>query len=172
MSFAEWFPSSEIVATGIVTFVDDYIRRRWNLPASKTLVENLPVSVHDGHSLAPPLSSTQDSICEKSTPVSFAEWFPSSEIVEIVATGIVTFVDAYIRRRWNLPASKTFSHKGDHENTFAEPTNPATTKAERRVYNEPAASKAATFDCTFCPMKFIRSYDLRSHLRTHTDDRL
>jgi hypothetical protein len=29
----------------------------------------------------------------------------------------------------------------------------------------------ATFQCTLCPKRFTRAYNLRSHLRTHTDDR-
>lgn len=29
----------------------------------------------------------------------------------------------------------------------------------------------ATFQCTLCPKRFTRSFNLRSHLRTHTDER-
>lgn len=29
----------------------------------------------------------------------------------------------------------------------------------------------ATFQCTMCPKRFTRAYNLRSHLRTHTDER-
>lgn len=29
----------------------------------------------------------------------------------------------------------------------------------------------ATFQCTLCPKRFTRAYNLRSHLRTHTDER-
>ncbi|KAF2735193.1 hypothetical protein EJ04DRAFT_395103, partial [Polyplosphaeria fusca] len=29
----------------------------------------------------------------------------------------------------------------------------------------------ATFQCTLCPKKFTRAYNLRSHLGTHTDER-
>ena len=31
--------------------------------------------------------------------------------------------------------------------------------------------KPATFCCTMCPKRFTRAYNLRSHLRTHTDER-
>ncbi|KKF95365.1 Transcriptional regulator CRZ1 [Ceratocystis platani] len=36
----------------------------------------------------------------------------------------------------------------------------------RRIQKHPA-----TFQCTLCPKRFTRAYNLRSHLRTHTDER-
>ncbi|GAB7348096.1 hypothetical protein MBLNU459_g6121t1 [Dothideomycetes sp. NU459] len=48
--------------------------------------------------------------------------------------------------------------------------NPERTTASgsdpKRVQKHPA-----TFQCTLCPKKFTRAYNLRSHLRTHTDER-
>ena len=38
--------------------------------------------------------------------------------------------------------------------------------SSRRVQKHPA-----TFQCNLCPKKFTRAYNLRSHLRTHTDER-
>jgi hypothetical protein len=38
--------------------------------------------------------------------------------------------------------------------------------ATKRVQKHPA-----TFQCTLCPKRFTRAYNLRSHLRTHTDER-
>ena len=49
--------------------------------------------------------------------------------------------------------------------------------ADPRSSSAPPASGArvqkhpATFQCTLCPKKFTRAYNLRSHLRTHTDER-
>lgn len=40
------------------------------------------------------------------------------------------------------------------------------TGAAKRVQKHPA-----TFQCTLCPKRFTRAYNLRSHLRTHTDER-
>ncbi|KAI0445764.1 hypothetical protein F4803DRAFT_107245 [Xylaria telfairii] len=34
-----------------------------------------------------------------------------------------------------------------------------------------AQKRLVTFQCTLCPLKFTRAYNLRSHLRTHTDER-
>lgn len=36
----------------------------------------------------------------------------------------------------------------------------------KRIQKHPA-----TFSCSLCPKKFTRAYNLRSHLRTHTDER-
>ncbi|KAK7917257.1 hypothetical protein PG985_010865 [Apiospora marii] len=38
--------------------------------------------------------------------------------------------------------------------------------ARRHIQKHPA-----TFQCTLCPKRFTRAYNLRSHLRTHTDER-
>ena len=45
-------------------------------------------------------------------------------------------------------------------------SSPAPQRSSSRVQKLPA-----TFQCTLCPKKFTRAYNLRSHLRTHTDDR-
>jgi hypothetical protein len=49
---------------------------------------------------------------------------------------------------------------------LADPTRPAASGQEKRAQKHPA-----TFQCTLCPKKFTRAYNLRSHLRTHTDER-
>lgn len=45
-------------------------------------------------------------------------------------------------------------------------TGPTPQRSSSSVKKHPA-----TFQCTLCPKKFTRAYNLRSHLRTHTDDR-
>ncbi|KAI9934155.1 hypothetical protein ASPWEDRAFT_50154 [Aspergillus wentii DTO 134E9] len=50
---------------------------------------------------------------------------------------------------------------------LADPQRPgAVTTDAKRVQKHPA-----TFQCHLCPKRFTRAYNLRSHLRTHTDER-
>jgi hypothetical protein len=50
---------------------------------------------------------------------------------------------------------------------LAHPDRPGSTPGDnKRVQKHPA-----TFQCTLCPKRFTRAYNLRSHLRTHTDER-
>ena len=49
---------------------------------------------------------------------------------------------------------------------LADPSRPSASSDNRRVQKHPA-----TFQCTLCPKRFTRAYNLRSHLRTHTDER-
>ncbi|KAL4881448.1 hypothetical protein BJY04DRAFT_218265 [Aspergillus karnatakaensis] len=50
---------------------------------------------------------------------------------------------------------------------LADPQRPGSTSTDsKRVQKHPA-----TFQCHLCPKRFTRAYNLRSHLRTHTDER-
>ncbi|EEH08869.1 C2H2 zinc finger domain-containing protein [Histoplasma capsulatum G186AR] len=50
---------------------------------------------------------------------------------------------------------------------LADPQRPGASSADsKRVQKHPA-----TFQCSLCPKRFTRAYNLRSHLRTHTDER-
>lgn len=46
------------------------------------------------------------------------------------------------------------------------PSSPGEDSSPKRTQKHPA-----TFQCTLCPERFTRAYDLRMHLRTHTDER-
>ncbi|KAF4630426.1 hypothetical protein G7Y89_g7710 [Cudoniella acicularis] len=57
----------------------------------------------------------------------------------------------------------------DYILNLADPENHAAASDSnnaKRVQKHPA-----TFQCTLCPKRFTRAYNLRSHLRTHTDER-
>ncbi|KAI9815082.1 MAG: DNA-binding transcription factor [Pycnora praestabilis] len=50
---------------------------------------------------------------------------------------------------------------------LADPQRPGSQATDsKRIQKHPA-----TFQCTLCPKRFTRAYNLRSHLRTHTDER-
>lgn len=50
---------------------------------------------------------------------------------------------------------------------LADPQRPGASPSDsKRVQKHPA-----TFQCHLCPKRFTRAYNLRSHLRTHTDER-
>ncbi|KAJ9197045.1 transcriptional regulator family: C2H2 zinc finger [Paecilomyces variotii] len=50
---------------------------------------------------------------------------------------------------------------------LADPQRPGAAPSDsKRTQKHPA-----TFQCTLCPKRFTRAYNLRSHLRTHTDER-
>lgn len=50
---------------------------------------------------------------------------------------------------------------------LANPQRPGASSGDsKRVQKHPA-----TFQCNLCPKRFTRAYNLRSHLRTHTDER-
>ena len=54
----------------------------------------------------------------------------------------------------------------DYVLELADPNRPPAPGTDKRIQKHPA-----TFACHLCPKKFTRAYNLRSHLRTHTDER-
>lgn len=65
--------------------------------------------------------------------------------------------------------SSISGHSRDYILDLADPSRPNASSGgggSSRVQKHPA-----TFQCTLCPKKFTRAYNLRSHLRTHTDER-
>ncbi|KAG5982396.1 hypothetical protein E4U55_001935 [Claviceps digitariae] len=73
----------------------------------------------------------------------------------------------------------TLSSSRRRQSTSAVPNNVIALRLADPEYqggSEPGAAKRvqkhpATFQCTLCPKRFTRAYNLRSHLRTHTDER-
>jgi len=65
--------------------------------------------------------------------------------------------------------ARSSSNASDHRDVvldLAFPERSTSTGADRRQQRHPA-----TFSCHLCPKRFTRAYNLRSHLRTHTDER-
>lgn len=55
---------------------------------------------------------------------------------------------------------------------LADPNYDASAQGENGAGGSKRAQKhPATFQCSLCPKRFTRAYNLRSHLRTHTDER-
>ncbi|KAI5784728.1 hypothetical protein EDC01DRAFT_207634 [Geopyxis carbonaria] len=64
-------------------------------------------------------------------------------------------------------SSTTSLPNRDYILELAHPNRPGATAGDnKRVQKHPA-----TFQCHLCPKRFTRAYNLRSHLRTHTDER-
>ncbi|KAL9621085.1 MAG: hypothetical protein Q9160_004470 [Pyrenula sp. 1 TL-2023] len=66
-------------------------------------------------------------------------------------------------------ASTSSVNSRDYILDLADPTRPSASPnhgGPTRVQKHPA-----TFQCNLCPKRFTRAYNLRSHLRTHTDER-
>ena len=65
-------------------------------------------------------------------------------------------------------ASTSSINSRDYILDLADPNRPNASQPHQstRVQKHPA-----NFQCTLCPKKFTRAYNLRSHLRTHTDER-
>ncbi|KAH7389581.1 hypothetical protein DE146DRAFT_680401 [Phaeosphaeria sp. MPI-PUGE-AT-0046c] len=56
--------------------------------------------------------------------------------------------------------------KPEHQADALSPPDRSDGSNPKRTQKHPA-----TFQCTLCPKRFTRAYNLRSHLRTHTDER-
>jgi hypothetical protein len=67
------------------------------------------------------------------------------------------------RGRTSSPATDTRDYILDLADPEREPIGYAEGRKQQK--------HPATFQCTLCPKRFTRAYNLRSHLRTHTDER-
>lgn len=78
-----------------------------------------------------------------------------------------------------LDRQATASPRGRRQSTSAVPNNvialrladPEYQSSQDSGVSKRVQKHPATFQCTLCPKRFTRAYNLRSHLRTHTDER-
>jgi len=68
----------------------------------------------------------------------------------------------------NRRASTSSINSRDYILDLADPNRPNATPAGSNTRQQ---KHPATFQCHLCPKRFTRAYNLRSHLRTHTDER-
>jgi transcription factor CRZ1 len=54
---------------------------------------------------------------------------------------------------------------------LADPSRPSSNNSDGGSASKRTQKHPATFQCSLCPKRFTRAYNLRSHLRTHTDER-
>lgn len=54
---------------------------------------------------------------------------------------------------------------------LADPGRPTSAASGDSAASKRTQKHPATFQCSLCPKRFTRAYNLRSHLRTHTDER-
>lgn len=67
----------------------------------------------------------------------------------------------------SVPAKREFSLSNlDQQATITSLPSSTPGEGPKRTQKHPA-----TFQCSLCPKRFTRAYNLRSHLRTHTDER-
>ncbi|KAF3491847.1 C2H2 transcription factor Crz1 [Arthroderma uncinatum] len=150
-------------------------------PPSRTSTVDAPKLNADGDTLSPPISRARGR--SKSDPYMSRPMSPSS--LGSVLGGATSNTSSLSPSRvsggaFSTPSSREASpaSKNRRQSTssldnrtyildLANPQRPGSNPQDpKRVQKHPA-----TFQCTLCPKKFTRAYNLRSHLRTHTDER-
>jgi len=141
-------------------------------PPSRQASFEPPKSEHQADALSPPdRSRSRNRIRAKSDPFASAssrESTPGSDVHRslspIAAKGRSPSPSTKSSRR----SSTSSMPNRDYILDLADPSRPAPIDGSnpKRTQKHPA-----TFQCTLCPKRFTRAYNLRSHLRTHTDER-
>lgn len=90
------------------------------------------------------------------------------------SASLVPHDDKSISPRSSSPArdrlGRSSSNASDHRDYILDLADPKRT-ASNGAKGPRQQKHRATFECTLCPKRFTRAYNLRSHLRTHTDER-
>ncbi|KAF2117597.1 hypothetical protein BDV96DRAFT_489453 [Lophiotrema nucula] len=128
---------------------------------------------HQGDALSPPdRSRSRNRIRAKSDPYASASSrasTPGSDVHRSLSPSDAKSRSPSPSAKSSRRSSTSSVPHRDYILDLADPSRPANTTGDgnaKRTQKHPA-----TFQCTLCPKRFTRAYNLRSHLRTHTDER-
>lgn len=141
-------------------------------PPSRQASFEPPKPEHQIDALSPPdRSRSRNRIRAKSDPFSSASSrasTPGSEVIRSLSPSAAKSRSPSPSNKSSRRSSTSSVPNRDYILDLADPTRPAPADGSnpKRTQKHPA-----TFQCTLCPKRFTRAYNLRSHLRTHTDER-
>ncbi|KNG52369.1 c2h2 type zinc finger domain-containing protein [Stemphylium lycopersici] len=141
-------------------------------PPSRQASFEPPKPEHQIDALSPPdRSRSRNRTRAKSDPFSSASSrasTPGSEVHRSLSPNAAKSRSPSPSNKSSRRSSTSSVPNRDYILDLADPTRPAPADGSnpKRTQKHPA-----TFQCTLCPKRFTRAYNLRSHLRTHTDER-
>ncbi|KAH7401619.1 hypothetical protein BKA66DRAFT_405778 [Pyrenochaeta sp. MPI-SDFR-AT-0127] len=141
-------------------------------PPSRQASFEPPKPEHQVDALSPPdRSRSRNRIRAKSDPFTSASSrasTPGSEVHRSLSPSAAKSRSPSPSNKSSRRSSTSSVPNRDYILDLADPTRPAPADGSnpKRTQKHPA-----TFQCTLCPKRFTRAYNLRSHLRTHTDER-
>lgn len=140
-------------------------------PPSRQASFEPPKPEHQADALSPPdRSRSRNRIRAKSDPFSSASSrasTPGSEVHRSLSPSAAKSRSPSPSNKSSRRSSTSSVPHRDYILDLADPTRPAPADGNtKRTQKHPA-----TFQCNLCPKRFTRAYNLRSHLRTHTDER-
>ncbi|KAF2480218.1 hypothetical protein BDY17DRAFT_327192 [Neohortaea acidophila] len=145
-------------------------------------------STNDGEALSPP-ARTQSRNRMRAKSDSYAGSRPSSPAVlsrgrspslqpgTAISDNLTPFDQPSSRspsprgRDKSASRGRSTSHASDQRDYILNLAEPERTPSNGVKDNGRVQKHPATFQCHLCPKRFTRAYNLRSHLRTHTDER-
>lgn len=141
-------------------------------PPSRQASFEPPKPEHQADALSPPdRSRSRNRIRAKSDPYTSASSrasTPGSEVHRSLSPSAAKSRSPSPSNKSSRRSSTSSVPNRDYILDLADPSRPAPVDGSnpKRTQKHPA-----TFQCTLCPKRFTRAYNLRSHLRTHTDER-
>ncbi|CBX91928.1 hypothetical protein LEMA_P046340.1 [Plenodomus lingam JN3] len=141
-------------------------------PPSRQASFEPPKPEHQADALSPPdRSRSRNRIRAKSDPYTSASSrasTPGSEVHRSLSPSAAKSRSPSPANKSSRRSSTSSVPNRDYILDLADPSRPAPVDGSnpKRTQKHPA-----TFQCTLCPKRFTRAYNLRSHLRTHTDER-